>query len=254
MLHIFADASAMKEDGTLRITGGDLNHMKNVCRLVPGDEVIVGTGGDDREYRYGIERYGQDERGADFAELRLRFVKDANVELPVRVVLYQGLPKADKMDLIVRKCVELGVCEIVPTVMERSIVRLDEQKAARKVQRWQAIAESAAGQSRRRILPQVHLPMPMQEAIADAATRCSVLLLPYELQPADKGTREVLSGIRPGDRVAVFIGPEGGFTPEEVQAARQSGAAPISLGRRILRTETAGMTFLSFLIYQFEIS
>lgn len=247
MLHIFVDPAQMQGD-LLHVTGKDVNHIKNVMRLRAGDEIIVRTGQDEREYRYGIEEFTDSE-----VICRLRFVKESDVELPVRVYLFQGLPKADKMDLIVQKAVELGVSEIIPVQMRRSVVKLEGPKRAKRTQRWQAIAEAAAKQSRRAVVPLVREPMTMEEAVRYAGQNTDVRLLPYELQESDGSTREVLDQIRGGNAVSVFIGPEGGFDPEEVEQTRAEGILPISLGKRILRTETAALVALSFLIYKFEI-
>ena len=247
MLHIFVDPAQMKGD-LLYVTGKDVNHIKNVMRLKKGDEISVRTGQDDREYRYGIEEFTDSE-----VVCRLRFVKEADVELPVKVYIFQGLPKADKMELIIQKAVELGAAEIIPVEMRRSVVKLDGSKKAKKTQRWQAIAESAAKQSRRAVVPMVREPMTMEEAVRFAEQNTDVRLLPYELQEADGSTRDVMDGIREGSAVSIFIGPEGGFDPAEVELAREAGIRPISLGKRILRTETAALVALSFLIYHFEI-
>ena len=247
MLHIFVDPVQMKGD-LLYVTGKDVNHIKNVMRLKKGDEISVRTGQDDREYRYGIEEFTDSE-----VVCRLRFVKEADVELPVKVYIFQGLPKADKMELIIQKAVELGAAEIIPVEMRRSVVKLDASKKAKKTQRWQAIAESAAKQSRRAVVPMVREPMTMEEAVRFAEQNTDVRLLPYELQEADGSTRDVMDGIREGSAVSIFIGPEGGFDPAEVELAREAGIRPISLGKRILRTETAALVALSFLIYHFEI-
>lgn len=247
MLHIFVDPAQMKGD-LLYVTGKDVNHIKNVMRLKQGDEISVRTGQDDREYRYGIEEFTDSE-----VVCRLRFVKEADVELPVKVYIFQGLPKADKMELIIQKAVELGAAEIIPVQMRRCVVKLDGAKKGKKTQRWQAIAESAAKQSRRAVVPLVREPMTMEEAVRFAEQNTDVRLLPYELQEADGSTREVMDGIREGSAVSIFIGPEGGFDPAEVEMAREAGVVPISLGKRILRTETAAMVALSFLIYHFEI-
>ena len=247
MLHIFVDPAQMKGD-LLYVTGKDVNHIKNVMRLKQGDEISVRTGQDDREYRYGIEEFTDSE-----VVCRLRFVKEADVELPVKVYIFQGLPKADKMELIIQKAVELGAAEIIPVQMRRCVVKLDGAKKGKKTQRWQAIAESAAKQSRRAVVPLVREPMTMEEAVRFAEQNTDVRLLPYELQEADGSTREVMDGIREGSAVSIFIGPEGGFDPAEVELARKAGVVPISLGKRILRTETAAMVALSFLIYHFEI-
>lgn len=247
MLHIFVDPAQMKGD-LLYVTGKDVNHIKNVMRLKQGDEISVRTGQDDREYRYGIEEFTDSE-----VVCRLRFVKEADVELPVKVYIFQGLPKADKMELIIQKAVELGAAEIIPVQMRRCVVKLDGAKKGKKTQRWQAIAESAAKQSRRAVVPLVREPMTMEEAVRFAEQNTDVRLLPYELQEADGSTREVMDGIREGSAVSIFIGPEGGFDPAEVELARKAGVVPISLGKRILRTETAALVALSFLIYHFEI-
>ena len=247
MLHIFVDPAQMKGD-LLYVTGKDVNHIKNVMRLKQGDEISVRTGQDDREYRYGIEEFTDSE-----VVCRLRFVKEADVELPVKVYIFQGLPKADKMELIIQKAVELGAAEIIPVQMRRCVVKLDGAKKGKKTQRWQAIAESAAKQSRRAVVPLVREPMTMEEAVRFAEQNTDVRLLPYELQEADGSTRDVMDKIREGSAVSIFIGPEGGFDPAEVELAREAGVVPISLGKRILRTETAAMVALSFLIYHFEI-
>lgn len=248
MLHLFADPADM-QDGLLTITGSEVNHIRNVLRMKPGDELSVSSGTDAKEYRFGIETMD-----AEKIVCRLRFVKDSDVELPVKVYLFQGIPKSDKMDLIVQKCVELGAFSVIPVSMERCVAKIDPAKAQKKIQRWQKIAEAAAMQSRRRVIPEVALPMTMKEAVAFARDNTDVRILPYELMKEDGSTKELLESICPGSSVSVFIGPEGGFTEEEVAEAKEAGILPVSLGRRILRTETAGMTVLSWLIYLLEIS
>ena len=247
MLHLFADPSDV-QDELLTITGPEVNHIRNVMRLKPGEEISVSIGGAGKEYRYGIESYTEDS-----VLCRLRFVKDKEVELPVKVLLFQGLPKADKMDLIVQKAVELGAAEIIPVSMERCVVKLDAGKAAKKTARWQTIAESAASQSRRSIIPRVLAPMSMREAVEYAKEQTEVRVIPYELQEDDGSVKQYLESLKEGQSVSIFIGPEGGFTPAEVELAKEAGIRPISLGRRILRTETAGLAILSWLIYILEI-
>lgn len=247
MLHLFADPSDVQNE-LLTITGPEVNHIRNVMRLKPGEEISVSIGGDGKEYRYGIESYTEDS-----VLCRLRFVKDKEVELPVKVLLFQGLPKADKMDLIVQKAVELGAAEIIPVSMERCVVKLDAGKAAKKTARWQTIAESAASQSRRSIIPRVLAPMSMREAVEYAKEQTEVRVIPYELQEDDGSVKQYLESLKEGQSVSIFIGPEGGFAPGEVELAKEAGIRPISLGRRILRTETAGLAILSWLIYILEI-
>ena len=234
MTHMIVEPSDI-HDGVLRIEGKNYNHIKNVLRMKRGEEISVSCG-DGREYRSGIEGFEE-----ETVLCKLRFVKEQDVELPVRVILFQGLPKADKMDLIVQKAVELGVTEIVPVECRRSIVKLDEPKKKKRTERWQAIAEGAAEQSKRSVVPQVRMPMTMEEACAYAEKETTKRFIPYELQEAE-GTGELLKAVKPGDAVSVFIGPEGGFEEEEIRAALQKEIRPISLGKRILRTETAAQT------------
>ncbi len=228
------------------ITGSDVNHIRNVLRMKIGEEIAVSNGIDGKEYRCGIEEY------ADDAVLcTLRFIKEDGIELPSKVYLFQGLPKADKMELIVQKAVELGAYEIIPVAAKRCVVKLDEKKAAGKVNRWQGIAEAAAKQSKRAVIPQVHPVMTMKDALGYAGNM-DVRLIPYELAEDMEHTRELLRQIQPGQSVAIFIGPEGGFEESEIQAALKAGIEPVTLGRRILRTETAGFTVLAWLGYLLE--
>ena len=228
------------------IQGSDVNHIKNVLRMRVGEEIAVSNGVDGREYRCGIEEFTADE-----VICSLRFIKEDGVELPSKIYLFQGLPKADKMELIVQKAVELGAYEIIPVAAKRCVVKLDEKKAAGKRSRWQGIAEAAAKQSKRGIIPQIREVMNMKQAIA-FAQQMDVRLIPYELAEDMGHTRELIGAIRPGQSVAIFIGPEGGFEETEIQEALQAGIEPITLGRRILRTETAGMTVLAWLGYLLE--
>jgi 16S rRNA (uracil1498-N3)-methyltransferase len=230
------------------IEGQDVNHIRNVLRMRIGEEVAVVTEGQDKEYRCEIAGF-EEER----VHLKLRFIKEDNVELPCRIYLLQGLPKSDKMELIIQKAVELGVYEVIPVSMKRSVVKYDKKKEAAKLQRFGSIAQAAAKQSKRRFIPQIRPVMSFAEAV-EYCRDMEVKLLPYELfdmNAMDK-TREVLSGIKSGENIAVFIGPEGGFDESEYETAINGGFTPITLGHRILRTETAGMTVLSWLVYLLE--
>ena len=244
MQHFFADRSWVQGD-KIRLEGSDVNHMKNVLRMKEGEEVQVsdGTG---NAYLCQIEGYEGDQ-----AVLKIREKTEKDTELPSKIWLFQGLPKGDKMELIIQKAVELGAYSVVPVETKRCVVKLDEKKAAKKTARWQQIAESAAKQSKRMLIPEVKKAMSWKEAIA-FAKELDVLLIPYELAKGMKETREILAAIEPGQSVGIFIGPEGGFEEEEVQAAMEAGAKPVTLGKRILRTETAGMTMLSILMFTLE--
>lgn len=227
------------------IDGNDVNHIKNVLRMREGEEIAVSNGIDGKEYRCGIVKLG------DTIECELRFVKEDGVELPSKIYLFQGFPKGDKMELIIQKAVELGVCEVIPVFMKRSIVKLDAKKAVARVARYQTIAEAAAKQSKRAIIPKVHECMTMKQAI-EYASKMDVIFVPYELAEDMAHTREVMGSIKPGQTVAFFIGPEGGIDESEIKMLEAIDATSITLGRRILRTETAGLTVLSWLVYLLE--
>lgn len=233
-------------DKSVIITGPDINHIKNVLRMRVGEEIAVSNGQDGCEYRCGIIGFTEES-----VLCELRFVKEDGVELPVKVTLYQGLPKGDKMELIIQKAVELGVYEIVPVASKRCVVKLDERKAEAKLARWQSIAEAAAKQSKRAIVPRICPVTSFAQATEEAAER-DVRLIPYELECGMNRTRALMSAIKPGQRVAVFIGPEGGFEESEIAMAQEKGICPVTLGRRILRTETAGMTVLAWISYLLE--
>lgn len=232
----------------ISITGKDVNHIKNVLRMKKGEEISVSNGIDGKEYRCGIQEILEEE-----VICELRFIKEEDLELPSRVYLFQGLPKADKMELIIQKAVELGAYEIIPVSCRRTVVKLDEKKVKARLARWQGIAEAAAKQSKRGIIPAVQPVMTMKEAIA--YSRCAkVRIIPYELAEDTETTRKLINGLRQGEDVAVFIGPEGGFEEAEIQAAIEAEVVPVTLGKRILRTETAGLTVLSWIMYQLEIN
>ena len=211
-----------------------------------GEELSVSNGLDGKEYRCGI--VSLDEMSI---LCELRFVKEDGVELPSQVYLFQGLPKADKMELIIQKAVELGVHAVVPVAAKRCVVKLDDKKAKSKITRWKGIAEAAAKQSKRRIVPEVTEVMSFKEALKYVED-FEIKLIPYELAEDMSKTKEIINSLQPGQRVAIFIGPEGGFEESEVQLAMEMGVEPITLGKRILRTETVGFTVLSWIMYQLE--
>ena len=244
MQRFFVTPDQVGED-KIRIQGSDVNHMKNVLRMRPGEEVMV-SDGNNRQYRCRVEDYPDGEAVLAILEAGL-----VDTELPSRIYLFQGLPKQEKMELIVQKAVELGVCQVIPVQTRRCVVKLDAKKAAKKVQRWQQIAESAAKQAGRGYIPAVSEVMTFQEALAFSEA-LDIRLIPYELADGMEGTRKILDGIRPRQSVGIFIGPEGGFEKEEVGRAVEAGAMPITLGKRILRTETAGIAVLSILMYRLE--
>jgi len=244
MAQFFVDASKIA-GGRIRIDGPDYNHLKNVLRMRPGEKLSVSDGG---AHIYACELMGFTDGAAE-----VRVLSEApDTELPSKIYLFQGLPKADKMELIIQKAVELGVHEIVPVSMKRCIVKLDEKKEEGKRKRYLAISESAAKQSGRGIVPEVTRVMSLKEALRYAAENCDYVLVPYEKAGDMAATRNILEDIKPGRSAGVFIGPEGGFEESEIRDCEDAGARVITLGRRILRTETAGLAVLSALMFRLE--
>lgn len=246
MQRFFVEPHQIDEEAhQIHITGSDVNHISNVLRMKTGEELWI-SDGSKYEYRCTIESFEPDE-----VLLHIVYSQEPEYELPCRIYLFQGLPKADKMELIIQKAVELGAYEIIPVETKRCVVKLDGRKAAKKTARWQQIAESAAKQSKRMLIPNVHEVLTFREALKYAESM-DVRLVPYELARGMQETKEILAGIEPGQSVGIFIGPEGGFEEKEIEAAIEGGAKPITLGRRILRTETAGLAILSVLMFQLE--
>lgn len=244
MHHFFVEPSQITGE-TIRITGSDVNHIKNVLRMKTEEKLCIYDGAY-HEYLCAIRQFAEEEILLDILEKTKQ-----TSELASKLVLFQGLPKGDKMELIIQKAVELGVYEIVPVSTKRTVVRLDEKKKASKQKRWQAIAESAAKQSGRGRIPQIAPVMTLAQAF-DYGAAFDQNLIPYELEQGMTHTKELLSGLKSGMSIGIFIGPEGGFDEVEIQQAKERGICPISLGKRILRTETAGLCILSVLMFQLE--
>lgn len=244
MHHFFVTPSQVKEK-VIYIEGSDVNHMKNVLRLRIGEQVEI-SDGNNLKYLCRVAAYEDDGAVLDILQR-----KEADTELKSDLYLFQGLPKGDKMEWIVQKAVELGAHEIIPVAMKRSVVKLDAKKAEKKVQRWSSISESAAKQAGRSRVPAVTQVMSYAEAL-NKAKELDLVLLPYELAEGMEGTRKIIRSIRRGQSVGIFIGPEGGFEKEEVEAAREMGVQVITLGKRILRTETAPLAVLSILMFELE--
>ena len=244
MYHFFSEHEHI-HDTYIDIVGSDVNHIKNVLRLKTGDSLLISSG-DNIDYTCHIAQIDEEHIRADIDS-----VDERGRELASKIYLFQGLPKADKMELVIQKAVELGAFEVIPVAMTRSVVKLDAKKAESKVKRWNAIAESAAKQSKRSILPQVSDVVTFAQAVK-MASEMDLKLVPYELAEGMEQTKQLIESVKPGQRIAIFIGPEGGFDPEEIRTATEAGIQPITLGKRILRTETAGFTTIAWLMYQLE--
>ena len=243
MYQFFVEDSQVGKD-FITITGADVNHIKNVLRMKPGEDVRISSqGGHDYACRVL-------EVTDTFVQLTILDDQIESTELANPVFLFQALPKGDRMEYVVQKAVELGVHEIIPVAMKYCVVKLDEKKAQAKVRRWQAIAQSAAKQSKRSRVPVVRPVMDFASA-ALYAMECDCRLVPYENECGMQAAAKALGSIRRGERISVMIGPEGGFAPEELEALRDKMQV-ISLGRRILRTDTAAAVMLAALMLRIE--
>ena len=240
MYRFFVKKDQIQEDAVI-IIGSDVNHIKNVLRMKKGETILI-SDGEDREYVCTI-----DELENEQVRAKIEDVNGVAKELPIKVTLFQALPKGDKIETVIQKMIELGAYEIVPVFTKRCIVKLDNKKAVSKTKRWNSIAESAAKQSKRGIIPKVSMPVTYKEAL-----KMDMVLIPYENAENMAHTRQVISQIKTGMTVGIFIGPEGGFAEEEVEQAINTGAYDITLGKRILRTETAGMALMSVLMFETE--
>lgn len=228
------------------IVGTDYNHIKNVLRMKEGDEFLVSLDG--VSHLCTIESLTDTEIIAVITKENFQ-----DTTLPVSITLFQGLPKSDKLELIIQKAVELGVNEITPVQMERCIVKLDDKKQDGKVSRWQAIAESAAKQSKRTCIPTVNAPLSFNKMLEKAKTY-DLFIVPYESENGMQSTKDTLSLIKSGHKIGVLIGPEGGFSQKEITLAKEQGAKIVSLGKRILRTETAAITAVGMIMLHAEIN
>ncbi len=244
MYRFFVDASQI-EDGSVLIEGKDAHHIKNVLRMKKGETIYLSCG-DEWEYTCDIEEFLQNGVRAKIID-----IQKPGQELPCKITLFQCLPKKEKMELIIQKSVELGVFSIVPVESARCIAKNDPKKIDNKLSRWNAIAQAAAKQSKRLIEPTVEKPVAFKEALKLLKEK-DVAFVPYERAEGMKKTRELFQNIASGQSVGLLIGPEGGFEEKEIEAAKEAGLETVSLGKRILRTETAGPAVLAILMYLLE--
>ena len=243
MYHFFVSEEQINGENAY-IEGSDVNHIVNVLRMKPGEELLISVKGD-WDYLCKIVDIETD-------RVNLKVLESMEQrELPVNITLLQGIPKSDKLEMIIQKAVELGVSDIIPVKTKRVVVKIDEKKVDTKVNRWNAIAESAAKQSKRSIIPKVYEPMSIDNAL-EIVKDFGVKLIPYENADGIDKTRKILDNMDKTKNIAVFIGPEGGFEESEVERIKNSGFEVITLGKRILRTETAGLALLSNIMIRLE--
>ena len=243
MYNFFVNADNKKENRYF-IMGDDYNHIKNVLRMTAGEQFLVSC--NDISDLCEIESFESDTVVVKIIEKNYQ-----STNLPIKIHLFQGLPKSDKLELIIQKAVELGVTTVTPVSMKRSIVKIDDKKKKSKQERWQAIATAAAKQSKRTSVPEVCDIISYKEFI-ERAKDLDLLLVPYECAEGMSATKTALSEIKNGMNVGIIIGPEGGFEEKEVDTALSIGGKVISLGSRILRTETAAITSVAMCMLHSE--
>ena len=237
------------KDGTICIIGEDVNHIANVLRLKKDDEILVCD--KDKNVTYCTRLVDILKENVICQILReIEQTTESNVD----ITIFQGLPKADKMEYIIQKSTELGVKEIIPVAMKRCIVKLDGKDEIKKIDRWQKIAEVAAKQSGRDMIPKIERVIHIND-IKEMISNFDLILIAYEeekivtLKTALKRLKDRIEKLK----IGIVIGPEGGIEKEEVKCLKEKGAIVITLGSRILRTETASLTILSNIIYEFEL-
>ena len=242
MAKFFVNPEDVSED-TIIIKGADVNHIKNVLRLPIGKEILIN------------DRQGHDyeciikEIHAEIVTAQIIQASDNSTEPAVDTVLFQSLVKGEKMEFVIQKSVEIGVTKIVPLMTKRCVVKLEsESKMNNKIARWQKIAESAAKQSKRGIVPEIMMPMSFKEALEYSKETLDCGCIPYENE-SSYHIREYLRDLDV-QSLGIFIGPEGGFTEEEVDLAMKYDIQSITLGKRILRSETAGLVTLANIMYE----
>ena len=243
MYNFFIDEQNFNGD-TAVITGDDFNHVKNVLRLKTGDNVLVSV--NNFSHLAVIDKFSNDSVLLSIVEKNFQ-----DTTLPIELYLFQGLPKSDKLELIIQKAVELGTSNVIPVKTSRSITKIEQSKVVAKTLRWQKIAESAGKQCKLSFIPTVHEPLSFSDSLKMAQS-LDLIILPYENKNGMADTLKSLRSLKKGCKVGVFIGPEGGFSDEEIDLAVKSGANIVSLGKRILRTETASITALSMLMLYAE--
>ena len=238
-MHRFFIPKPFKQE--MQITGRDAHHIIDVLRMGSGDQLQVVA--DD-----GVSFVGKITAiNTNAVTVVAREVLRDTHEPNVQISLLQGLAKGEKMELIIQKAVEIGIADVFPVAMDHSVVVLDRSKAEKKVERWQKIAEAAAKQSKRDVIPAVHEVMTLTKVLQ--TKKWDLLLIAYESENKIS-LKETLQAHKDAKSIGVIIGPEGGLSNEEVKAAQEAGGIAVSLGHRILRTETAGLVAATAILYE----
>lgn len=250
MPKFFVPNEQVQEDKKeIKIIGTDVNHLKNVLRAKVGDNIEITDNSNQKNYRCQIEQVEK-----EYIKTKIIEELQENTESKIKVTVYQGLPKAEKMELIIQKSVELGVYDITPVEMKRCIVKLKDKDKEKKIQRWQKISEVAAKQCGREIIPVINDIIEVKE-ISSLVNEYDMLIVAYE-QEQTVTLKEKLLEIKKLNKeelkIAIVIGPEGGLDEKEVTNLKESGVQIVTLGKRILRTETVALQMLSVIMYELE--
>lgn len=251
MPKFFVESDSIKQNN-INIGGKDVNHIKNVLRKKIDDEIIICDALKSKDYLCKISEFDEDK-----IICRIEEELETEVESNINVTIFQGLPKSDKMELIIQKSVELGVVEITPVEMKRCVVKLNEKEKSKKIERWQKISEVAAKQCGRSIIPQINNIISVQD-ICNLCDKYDIVLVAYENEKENTLKQEInkikkqLETTKKEIKIAILIGPEGGIDIVEIEKLKSAGAKIITLGKRILRTETVALNILSIIMYELE--
>ena len=245
MRRFFVAPEAVQDD-IVQFDAELARHMGKVLRLTAGEQVTVSTGGS-TAYLVELTEFQKDAVTGRILERM-----DNLQETAIEVVLYQGMPKGDKLELIIQKCTELGVSAVVPVETSRSVVHLDSGKAAKKLERWQKIAQEASQQSKRVQVPTVGPYYNWKQFLQHLSEQNGLNIVFWEDEQTQSLKALLRSQAEKPQRINLVVGPEGGLSEEEVEQLRALGAVSASLGKRILRTETAGMAGISMVMYEFD--
>ena len=246
MQKFFVKTNQIQED-KINIIGADVNHISHVLRMKRQDKLQICNEETAENYIVQIEEISEEKIITTILEKKLT-TNESNVEID----LYQGLPKADKMELIIQKTTEIGINKIYPVDMIRCVVKLEEKEAKKKIERWQKIAENAAKQSKRDKIPLIENKIKLKEVI-NKIEKYDIFLVAYEEEISNALKQELKKMPKKENyKIAILIGPEGGLDEKEVESLKQKGAKAVTLGKRILRCETAPITMVSNIMYELE--
>ena len=246
MQKFFVEENQIEND-KINIIGEDVKHISSVLRMQKGEQILIGSKETLETYLTEIEQIEKEKVVAKIIEKH-----DTQTESNVEIDLYQGLPKADKMELIIQKTTEIGISKVIPVDMVRCIVKLDEKDAKKKIERWQKVAEGAAKQSKRSKIPEIKNKIKIKD-LENIISQYDAFIVAYE-EENEVTLKQELKKLKEQEKykIGILVGPEGGITKEEIEKLTSYNAKVVTLGKRILRTETAPIVLTSNIIYELE--